>query len=95
MEQNIISVQKHVKYPLNWTLKNIMIWPGNFLININNIVVGGNASFLSRFRIGSLTMYMKQLTRLLSPFFTTSMPKLFWWYLAEMVTLFCYQLSVT
>ena len=48
MEQNIISVQKRVKIPLTGTLKNIMIWPGNFLINIDNIVVGGNASFLIR-----------------------------------------------
>ena len=61
-EQNIISVQKRVKTPLTETLKNIMIWPGNFLINIDNIVVGGNASFLIRFRIGSLTMYVKRLT---------------------------------
>ena len=52
MEQNIISVQKRVKIPLTGTLKNIMIWPGNFLINIDNIVVGGNASFLISIRIG-------------------------------------------
>ena len=62
MEQNIISVQKRVKCPLTETLKNIMIWPRNFLINIDNIVVDGNASFLIRFRIGSLTMYVKRLT---------------------------------
>ena len=62
MEQNIISVQKRVKTPLTGTLKNIMIRPGNFLINIDNIVVGVNASFLIRFRIGSLTMYVKRLT---------------------------------
>ena len=52
MEQNIISVQKRVKIPLTRTLKNIIIWPGNFLINIDNIVVGGNASFLISIRIG-------------------------------------------
>ena len=62
LEQNIISVQKRVKIPLTGTLKNIMIWPRNFLINIDNIVVGGNASFLIGFRIGSLTMYVKRLT---------------------------------
>ena len=45
LEQNIISVQKRVKCPLTGTLKNIMIWPRNFLINIDNIVVDGNASF--------------------------------------------------
>ena len=52
MEQNIISVQKGVKIPLTGTLKNIMIWRGNFLINIDNIVVGGNASFLISIHIG-------------------------------------------
>ena len=57
-----ISVQKRVKSPLTGTLKNIMIWLGNFLINIDNIVAGGNASFLIRFRVGSLTMYAKRLT---------------------------------
>ena len=61
-----ISVQKRVKSPLTGTLKNIMIWPRTFLINIDNIAVGGNASFLIRFRIGSLTMYVKQIILLQS-----------------------------
>ena len=61
-KQSIISVQKRVKCPLTGTLKNMMIWPRNFRTDIENIVVGGNASFLIRFRIGSLTMYVKRLT---------------------------------
>ena len=61
MEQNIISAQRHVKRPLTGTLRNMTVWPRNFLINIDNIVVGGSASFLIKFRIDSLTMYMKRL----------------------------------
>ncbi len=57
---SIISVQRR-KMSLDRTLKNMKIWPRN-LLNTDSIVVDGEAFFLIRLYICSLTMYEKRLT---------------------------------